>query len=62
MWDCKYKTSRDHCLRRGTICYPGGKRCVLYGKFEYPLRDEPDELNVLKKRKVKKEKVSVDRA
>ena len=59
MWDCKYKVGQDYCRLRKTKCYPGGKRCVLRGKFEFPLRDEPDELDdsavkLKKKRKIKK--------
>ena len=45
MWDCKYKIGQDCCRLRNAACYPGGKRCVLYGKFEFPLRDEKDELD-----------------
>lgn len=54
MWDCKYKFGRDRCRRRGTVCYPGGIRCVLKGKFDFPLRDEPDELDGSEKKKARK--------
>jgi hypothetical protein len=54
MWDCKYKIGEDGCRLRKAGCYPGGKRCVLYGKFEFPLRDEDDELDISKDKQKKK--------
>ncbi|HBR14394.1 MAG TPA: hypothetical protein DD723_02480 [Candidatus Omnitrophica bacterium] len=48
-WDCKYKTGKDYCRRRRAACYPGGKRCVIYGKFEFPFRTLKDELELPKK-------------
>ena len=56
MWDCKYKIGQDRCRLRGTVCFPGGKYCVLYGKFEFPLREDADELNILKKKKTNKKR------
>jgi len=44
MWDCKYKIGRDYCRRRKTPCFPGGKFCVLEGKYEFPLRNQRDAL------------------
>lgn len=55
MWDCKYKVGQDRCHLRGVKCFPGGKQCVLRGKFEFPLREEEDELDRPVK-KVKKKK------
>ena len=46
---------------RGVKCYPGGKKCVLRGKFEFPLREEVDELEGVKKparKKAKRKKAS----
>ena len=54
MWDCKYKIGEDGCRLRKTRCYPGGKKCLLYGKFEFPLCDEGDELDDPKKKPKKK--------
>lgn len=56
MWDCKYKIGEDHCRLRGAGCYPGGKWCVLYGKFEFPLRDRLDELDYPKKKPGKRKR------
>ncbi len=44
MWDCKYRRSNDYCYRRRTRCYPGGIKCVLRGKFWFPLRNDQDPL------------------
>ena len=54
MWDCKHREVNDKCRRRKTACYPGGKLCVLEGKFEFPFRTEPDELAKPAKKKKKK--------
>lgn len=48
MWDCKHKIGRDHCRLRKTPCFPGGKLCVLEGKYEFPLRNQLDELQEAK--------------
>ncbi len=56
MWDCKYKIGQDGCRLRKIGCYPGGRKCVLKGKFEFPFREEPDELEEQPKKKAKKKK------
>ena len=56
MWDCKYKVGQDGCRLRKTGCYPGGRKCVLYGKFEFPLRGDKDELEQPKAKRKKKVK------
>jgi len=40
MWDCKYRTIEDDCLRREAKCLPGEKGCVLQGKYEFPFRED----------------------
>lgn len=54
MWDCRFRTIKDFCLRRKTPCYPGGIGCVLKGKFEFPFRTDKDPLE--KKAVIKKKK------
>jgi hypothetical protein len=56
MWDCKYKIGQDGCRLRKMGCYPGGRKCVLYGKFEFPFREEPDALENPKKAPRRKKK------
>jgi len=54
MWDCKYKVGRDGCRLRKVGCYPGGKKCVLRGKFSFPFREEPDPLEAVPEKARKK--------
>ena len=57
MWDCKHRRTNDYCYRRKTTCYPGGVRCVLKGKFVFPLRKDDDPLirNKRENKRVRKE-------
>ena len=57
MWDCKYKIGQDKCRLRKVGCHPGGRKCVLKGKFEFPFREVSDELEEAPpKKKAKKRK------
>lgn len=51
-WDCKYKVGK-HCNRRDDVCVPGGKGCVLRGKYSFPFKDEEDEEDGKKPREKK---------
>jgi hypothetical protein len=41
-FDCKYKVKNGQCLRLKRECSPGEKGCVLYGKFDFPFKDEKE--------------------
>lgn len=41
-FDCKYKIKDGLCLRLKKECSPGEKGCILYGKFEFPFKDDKD--------------------
>ncbi len=45
MWDCKHRRAADEfCDRRRATCFPGGVRCVLKGRYEFPAREQVDPL------------------
>lgn len=57
-WDCKYKVGKL-CNRRENTCVPGGKGCVLRGKFYFPFKDEDEtESNSVSEKKKKGPKSS----
>lgn len=39
-FDCKYKGRNNYCRRLDKECSPGEKGCVLYGKYDMPIKVE----------------------
>jgi hypothetical protein len=49
-WQCRYLMGTEECrIRGGKVCNPGDPGCVLFGKFEFPLKDAPKPRRTTKK-------------
>ena len=42
-FDCKYKVKDGQCYRLKKECSPGDKGCILYGKYDFPLKEKKDD-------------------
>jgi hypothetical protein len=39
-FDCQYKIKEGFCRKLKKECSPGEKGCILYGKYDFPLKEK----------------------